>query len=121
MYNAQVVSDRIDSALKTAGKLKTELNEYCGISKNAINQLKTRDYGLNAKILYSIADFFGCSTDYLLGRTDMFSISGGEEVTEDERMLLSAFRKLPKKMQYIQIGRLLELAEQEEKYNKKEA
>ena len=50
--------------------------------------------------LTKLADFFGCSVDYLIGREDDFGVisntnSEEEDLTELERELVDLFRELP--------------------------
>lgn len=47
-----------------------ELKEYLGCSIQAINQYKSGESRPSLENLYKIADFYGVSTDYLLGRTE---------------------------------------------------
>lgn len=45
------------------------LNE-CNIRKSLIYDLEKRNYTPSASLIEKIADYFDCSVDYLLGRTD---------------------------------------------------
>lgn len=45
------------------------LNE-CNIRKSLIYDLEKRDYTPSVAVVEQIANYFGCSVDYLLGRTD---------------------------------------------------
>ena len=48
-----------------------------------------------AKALEAIADYFSCSIDYLVGRTDNPKVgSSGIDLSEDEMELLGYFRQL---------------------------
>ena len=46
------------------------MNEACGLNKNTIAVSANSKNGLSAKILSDISKILGCSTDYLLGKTD---------------------------------------------------
>ena len=70
MYNSQETSTRIKKVAKEKGISMLELQELCGLNKNAISQAGKSQEGMKAKNLYAIADYLGCSVDYLLGRTD---------------------------------------------------
>ena len=89
-------------------KLK-ELREYAGITQlelaNKIGTSQTNigrwERELNeptSSAVIKLADFFDCTTDYLLGREDDFGnvVSGKafDVNSEDEQKLLSAFRTL---------------------------
>lgn len=54
-----------------------KLEEKLGYSRNTIYNLKTKKP--NAERIAEIADYFGVSTDYLLGRTDNPRIATGDE------------------------------------------
>lgn len=48
--------------------------------------------------LRRLSQFFGCSVDYLLGRSDDFGnvvVSESNEITPEEKELLTLFRSLP--------------------------
>lgn len=48
--------------------------------------------------LRRLSQFFGCSVDYLLGRSDDFGnvvVSENNEITPEEKELLTLFRSLP--------------------------
>ena len=47
------------------------------IRKSLIYDMEKRDYTPSAEILEKIADYLNCSVDYLLGRTDNPSATGG--------------------------------------------
>ena len=48
-----------------------------------------------AHFIIALADCFGCSTDYLLGRSDDFgNVNVESSLTEEERALLLCFRRL---------------------------
>lgn len=69
MYNSQEIAERIKLTAKSMGvPLKDVLSE-CGLGVNAVSQMaKGKD--MLSKNMASIADYYHCSVDYLLGRTD---------------------------------------------------
>lgn len=69
MYTAQFVIDRVQSLIRERGlKQKIVLLE-CGINENTLIRM-TDNKGISSFYLAKIADYLGCSVDYLLGRTD---------------------------------------------------
>lgn len=66
---------------------------------------------INPISLMKIADYFNCSVDYLLGRTEKSSPS---ELTENEQEILYYFSKLTIEQQLKLIGRAEALADQNE-------
>ena len=85
-----------DRVKKLADKQKisiVELEEKLEFGRNSLYSWKTKTP--NGDRLKKVADFFGVSTDYLLGRTDdpHFIASELEEEDDYERELLMMFRK----------------------------
>ena len=69
MYNAQILTQRIKDRAKQQNVLIRDMLSACSLSINAISQI-TDKKGLSCFSLARIADYLGCSVDYLLGRTD---------------------------------------------------
>ena len=62
------VLHRIIRLLKENNKKQIDLTDYLGISKNAFTNWKIGDNSSYMKHLPKIAEFFGVSVDYLLGK-----------------------------------------------------
>ena len=89
-------------------ELREELNltqaEIAEVIKTSRTNIGRWEKGLNeptASQLIKLADFFDCSIDYLLGRTDEFDYAKSTkkksaELTSSEQTLLEDFRSLPK-------------------------
>lgn len=60
----------IKAGCKAKGITVSALLAQCGIRKGLIYDMEKRDWTPSAEILEKIADYLGCSVDYLLGRTD---------------------------------------------------
>lgn len=69
MNNAQSASI-IKSICKSKGITISALLLECNIRKSLIYDMEKRDWTPSAEIFEKIADYLGCSVDYLLGRTD---------------------------------------------------
>lgn len=70
MYNSTNVAERIKSLAKFKNiQLKIMLDDI-DINKNALSNMYNGSMP-KADNLAKIADYLGCSTDYLLGRTDV--------------------------------------------------
>ena len=52
------------------GKLQKDVAADIGIGLSTFSQYETGKREPDNKTLIKLADYFGCSTDYLLGRTD---------------------------------------------------
>lgn len=70
MYSSSETSARIKKIAKEKGVQMLDLQEQCGLSKNAIAQAGRSQDGMKARNLYAIAELLEVSIDYLLGRTD---------------------------------------------------
>lgn len=66
----EILAARLKQCRKEAGLTQWEVAVYCDITENAYQnyELMTREPKL--EILMKIADRFGVSLDYLVGRTD---------------------------------------------------
>ncbi len=69
MTNAQILKGRIKSQCENQGKSITAMLSELSLGVNAINQINEKK-GMGSFVLANIADYLGCSVDYLLGRTD---------------------------------------------------
>ncbi len=65
--------------------------------------------------LVKLADFFNCSIDYLVGRADDFGnisiINTNEPISQDEKQILSCYKKLSPKLQSLFLEYLSNLEE----------
>lgn len=68
--------ERIKELAKKRGLSLNQVEEKLGYSKNTLYSLKRQK--VSSDRLQEIADYFGVSTDYLLGRTDNPAIAGGK-------------------------------------------
>ena len=73
--------EKIKELCQKRGISINSLEETLGYSRNTIYSMKSKKP--NAERLQEIADYFGVSTDYLLGRTDNPAIAG-EKAPEHE-------------------------------------
>lgn len=79
-----------------------ELSDRLGIGQATIACYENAQHDPHISILTSYADYFECSIDYLLGRTDEFGIinitnqTSTMFVTKEEREFLVKFRSLDK-------------------------
>ena len=68
MYNSSNVAERIKVTAKRKGVSVKEVLENVGLGFNTMSNMKTSMP--KADNIAKIADYLGCSIDYLLGRTD---------------------------------------------------
>lgn len=93
MYSSIDVARRINDQLKEKGLSQKEMLEKCGLSKNAISSMISRGSMLRADNIAKIADYIGCSVDYLLYRTD-YPTNEGFSMSKTDKQILDNFHKL---------------------------
>lgn len=76
-----VAFDKIKELADKQGISINVLEEKLGYGTNTLYRLKRSNP--SSKVLREIADYFGVSTDYLLGRTDNPAIAGGGSEPDD--------------------------------------
>lgn len=69
MYNAQLSADRIKKSLIDLKKTGKQMAIDCELGINVMSNIRRGDVK-SIETFYKIADYLGCSVDYLLGRTD---------------------------------------------------
>ena len=69
MYNLQIIEDRIVALAKHQGLSKNKLLINANLTKSLFDNMKRGQIPSIEKI-HILADYLGCSVDYLLGRTD---------------------------------------------------
>jgi len=70
MYKTNETVERIRDFAKRSNIKLTDMLKECDLNKNALSSMQSRGSWLQANNLAKIADYLGCSVDYLLGRTD---------------------------------------------------
>lgn len=75
-----MLGKRIKELRKKKGITQKELASYLGVSDRAVGYYESGQRTPPPDILQKIADFFNVSTDYLLGRTDIYNPA--DEITE---------------------------------------
>lgn len=83
-------------ALRTENKLsQRELAEKICSSQKSVDYWEKGVAEPTAKFVIALADSFGCSTDYLLGREDDFgNVNVESDLSADESSLLSIYRNI---------------------------
>ena len=81
-----------------------EIAKGAGLPYSTIASYKSRGSIPSMIQLIALANYFGCTVDYLIGRSDDFgnvNVSGrsSEDLTENERRLLEQFRLMPEARQ----------------------
>ena len=74
--------DKIKELCRKQGISLNQLEEKLGYGRNSLYSLKNKKP--NAERISEIADYFGVSTDYLLGRTDNPAIATDDQTPPDD-------------------------------------
>lgn len=98
---------------KARGLSQKALGDRLGLGQGTVSQWEVGRTMPDLQTVIALADFYGVSTDYLLGRTDNpLSIVPREtpyvEVTPFEKQIIETYRALPEQMQ-IGICRMLQI------------
>ena len=94
----RILAQKLKELRKDKQLNQTEVAEYLGIGYYTLGKWEQGRAEPSAEDLTKLADFFGCSVDYLLGREDDFGnvATPGVELPADEQELLTNFRTLPR-------------------------
>ena len=68
------IIDKVDELLKERGLTAKALAEGIDVSTGNISDWRSRRAKPNTEVLSRIADYFGVSTDYLLGKNDLIDL-----------------------------------------------
>ena len=83
---------------KEKGLTQIQLAEALNISKACISMIEIGKNEPTANTLIRYANFFGCTTDYLLGRSDEFGnvtlVDSQSELTQQESRILANYKAL---------------------------
>ena len=70
MYDSTNIAKRIKELAKSNNIIIKDMLKDCGLSKNALSTMISGGSTPKSENLARIADYLGCSVDYLLGRED---------------------------------------------------
>lgn len=95
-YNSAMkkFSERVKALRQEKGLSQGALAEKIKSSQKIIDYWETGTTEPKANFIIALADFFGCTTDYILGREDdMGNVNINSDLTETEKFILETFRK----------------------------
>lgn len=78
MYDLELIEKRIMSIAGKKGLSKNKLLINAKLSKSVFDNMKKGQIPSVDKI-HTLADYLGCSVDYILGRTDVVEVNGKGE------------------------------------------
>ena len=70
MHNSQEVATTIKSLAKSKKIAIGKMLSDCDISKNTLSSMQSGGYLPRVENIVRMADYLGCSVDFLLGRAD---------------------------------------------------
>lgn len=94
MYISAKTAERIKLLAKLKNIAIKDMLEQCDLNKNALYTMQSRGSWIQANNLAKIADYLGCSVDYLLGRSDKSTLVA-PEYDEGTEKLIAAILELP--------------------------
>ena len=95
------------------GKTQKEIADLGGFRQGIYANWENNRYMPGADSLIKLADCFGCSVDYILGRESedgVIVLNNNDTYSEEEQNLIKQFRKLSKRQQISVLGIISELA-----------
>lgn len=81
--------NRIKELRTQRGMKQADLAQLLNVTRVSVSRYETGDRSLDAPTICALCDIFGCTADYLLGR----SILPAAELTEEEAVILLAWRE----------------------------
>lgn len=98
--------NRLKELRKAKGLTQVEVSKFVGISQNSYSYWENDKVKIDNASIIKLADFFGVTVDYLLGRESLTaeeraagaSLTRRVEITPLEDDLLYAFREIGKKL-----------------------
>lgn len=75
--------ERIIALIEEKNIVPAQMMKELGFSNGLFSQWKSGLQNPSAEKIFKIADYLGCSTDYLLGRTDVPTINGNTQFNGD--------------------------------------
>ena len=82
---------RLRELRQAQGWTQAQLGKRVGLAKTTISGYEKEDHQLDPTTIHVLCDLFGCTSDYLLGRSD----TQLPAMTDEEARLLSAYKKAP--------------------------
>lgn len=83
-------SERLKASRKSKGKTQKDLAAYLGISERGYQNYEMGKREPSLEVLKQLADYFGVTTDYLLGRSDEINENISPSLINKELYLLSS-------------------------------
>ena len=83
--------NRIKELRQAMGWKQEDLGRYLAVGKGAVSRYETEVRQLDPALICKLCDLFGCTADYLLGRSD----APLPAVSDEDAQILAAYHALP--------------------------
>jgi transcriptional regulator with XRE-family HTH domain len=95
--------NRIRELRQEKGWTQTQLGARVGMAKTTISGYEKGDHQVDPEMICKLCDLFGCTADYLLGR----SLSPAPVMSSQDALVLEAYHALPDELRDA-VDRILE-------------
>lgn len=94
------IHERIKQIRKSKNITLLEMAEYLGVSEGTAQRYECGGIkNIKHETICKLADLFGCDPMYLMGWTENNTGTNNSTITDDEKMLLELFRRVPEERQ----------------------
>lgn len=83
--------NRIKDLREACGWTQAQLGKRLGVERTAVSNYEREDRQLSPAVIHQLCDLFGCTSDYLLGR----SSTPQPVITDADAEILAAYRAAP--------------------------
>lgn len=83
--------NRIKDLRKAMGWTQSQLGKKINASKSTVSEYESERHQMDPALICTLCDIFGCTADYLLGRSDVRRTS----ITPEQDAILRAYDSLP--------------------------
>lgn len=95
MFSNEIFASRLLALCKEKNVTQQILADQLGLSFHQVSKMEAGQRGASLEVAYALADFFNCSIDYLVGRSDtpyMLKNENVELLSPEELELLRILR-----------------------------
>lgn len=90
------LNERIKEMRKKKGLTLLEVAEYLGVQEATVQRYESGNIkNLKHETICKLAELFGCDPRYLVGWSESDPETYNSTITDDEKMLLELFRRVP--------------------------
>lgn len=97
--NGNQIFERFCKELERIGKTRKDFCDATGTSQSALSNWGKRGTMPSSDLVIAISEYLGCSTDYILGKSDVFEMDQNNQpvYAPGEEELLQAWRNADEK------------------------